>query len=115
MSKFEVGDYLLTRFKDKVLITGIEPYRYSITWLDKKEDDSILIHYVDTYWTKLESHKNQIIDQMNNEVTLSPEEIWQPSISTEVKETICIHTWRHITLFTSTVEECSKCGKLRDE
>ena len=64
--------------------------------------------------------KDQVIDQMNAEdfVVLQPGEVWTPGMRTEtIPEPVkCfVHEWHKVTLFTSTVEECKKCGKLRGE
>lgn len=55
------------------------------------------------------------------QVTLPPGAIWNPGESPKVgekeepKPSVCTyHTWHKVTLFTSSIEECSKCGRLRD-
>jgi hypothetical protein len=66
--------------------------------------------------------KNQVIDQMNevthSPVVLRPGEEWIPGMATVTKtdDGKCkFHVWHKVTLFTTAVEECKKCGKLRDE
>lgn len=55
------------------------------------------------------------------EITLSPGEVWIPQeyadeeTKTEEKPKHCFHIWQDVELFRSTVTECSKCGKLKDE
>jgi hypothetical protein len=68
-----------------------------------------------------ERPKNQVIDQMNedkeNFVILQPGQVWTPGIATETKveDGPCtFHVWHKVELFTSTVEECKKCGKLKE-
>jgi hypothetical protein len=65
--------------------------------------------------------KNQVIDLMNQEksdfVILQPGEEWVPKMptQTQVDNGECkVHVWHKVTLFTTTVEECKKCGRLRD-
>ena len=56
---------------------------------------------------------NELVDQ--GKITLAPGDIWIPRDDNEFPNpATCIHTWRTVTLFTSTVEECSKCGALRE-
>lgn len=64
---------------------------------------------------------NQVIDQKNQvdhaPVILRPGEEWVPGMATEAKSDdggCKFHIWHKVTLFTSTVEECKKCGKLRE-
>lgn len=60
-------------------------------------------------------------------VVLQPGQVWNPGLSNNLtpfesemeKETTpekCdYHVYRKVTLFRTTVEECKKCGKLKDE
>lgn len=64
--------------------------------------------------------KDEVIDQMNaskeSTVILRPGEKWEPlanKVETNPEEK-CYHIWRKVTLFSSTVEECEKCGVLRE-
>lgn len=66
--------------------------------------------------------KDYVIDQMNDVVSapviLRPGEEWVPGMATQanIDDGECkVHIWHKVTLFTSTVEECKKCGKLRDK
>lgn len=79
--------------------------------------------------------KDMQIDLMNApcgaQVVLQPGEVWVPRerpagelsfpIFGEIKEDqddkpeCKIHVWKKVTLFRTTVEECVKCGKLRDD
>lgn len=59
------------------------------------------------------------IDKMNESKTivLGPHDLWIPdnTVKAESKPEPCLHDWHKVLLFTSTVEECKKCGKLRDK
>lgn len=75
--------------------------------------------------------ERMVVMSKNFEITLSPGDIWLPqgTIQTilnkndenvpedkkiEEKDCVC-HIWHEVTLFRSTITECKKCGKLRDE
>ncbi len=70
--------------------------------------------------------KNLMIDRMNKENTiiLRPGETWQPLSTTKIQcpivkekkpEECKVHIWVDVLLFRTTVTECKKCGKLREE
>lgn len=70
--------------------------------------------------TNIRRFKDQVIDKMNEvthaQVILRPGEEWIPGMAVEAKSDdggCGFHVWRKVTLFTSIVEECKKCGKLR--
>jgi hypothetical protein len=67
---------------------------------------------------EMQRYKNQVIDQMNRDkesfVVLRPGEEWAPQVTAEPVKCL-VHDWHKVTLLTSVVEECKKCGKLRGE
>jgi hypothetical protein len=70
---------------------------------------------------EIQRFKDQVIDAMNESkdetVILRPGEVWTPRAVTETKTEppACnVHIWHKVTLFRTTVEECKKCGKLRE-
>lgn len=85
---------------------------------------------------------DQIIDKMNEEsrtIVLGPADIWLPQgdmriegvtkaapeesekpkedplAKTLTPETCGVHIWQDVVLFTHTVTECKKCGKIRKD
>ena len=63
---------------------------------------------------------DKMIDELNKDgfVVLQPGEVWTPGMSTEIKiddNNCSIHIWQKVTLLTTTVTECKKCGKLKEQ
>lgn len=61
---------------------------------------------------------NLMIDKMNQQqeriIVLPAGANWKPYNFTETQDNFCYHMWQTVVLFTSSVEECKKCGILKE-
>lgn len=126
MSKFKVGD--------KVRVKENYPYGSSLKTTHVLTIDNIesngWVTFLDSGYhlpiSKLEhavqSPKNQVIDQMNEESNGVFDKAYHGIFdlayhdSFNTKETpVCYHDWQDVLLFTSTVTECKKCGITKEK